>query len=238
MPAGMGRRVTWAILLILFIAGISSAADRLSPGLEKALAGAATSSDSQVSVVVFLENTDQINSRPALTAPNGKKASRGDRIRSVTNRLKSYRVPQRDRIFSYLENNSTTPIIEHWIVPAFTATVSLAVVEKLSQMDGVRLLVENAQLEYVPPVEESKAPPSLSAAVSSELNQLNIPYLWQRGLKGKGRLVCSFDTGVEQSHPALSARWRGNHASLESSWFSMVAPEVTWPRRRKSGDPE
>ena len=54
---------------------------------------------------------------------------------------------------------------------------------------------------------------------------LNIPSLWSRGITGKGRLICSFDTGVEVGHPALDIKWRGHGTSLSTAWFSNVAPD-------------
>jgi len=224
MSVGMGKTTITGLIFTLITAISINAADRLSPGLDEAVSAISEANDSLVSVVVFLDDQDDTD-RPAFFAP-GARMSRADRIRRVSEQLKAYRAPARDNVLSYLENHSTTPVVEHWIVPAFTATIKLSEIEALSQWFGIRLLVENATLVYDPPVEGSKAPPSLAASVSSQLAQLNIPYLWQRGLTGKGRLVCSFDTGVEQSHPALSDRWRGNHATLQSSWFSMVAPDT------------
>lgn len=61
-------------------------------------------------------------------------------------------------------------------------------------------------------------PPCLTKG--DPLKLLNVPYLWNKGYNGKGRLVCSFDTGVEKDHPALSSKWRGNHAPASSAWFS------------------
>jgi len=60
------------------------------------------------------------------------------------------------------------------------------------------------------------------------LKLLNVPYLWSKGLKGEGRLVCSFDTGVEKDHPVLSSKWRGRHNNVPASaaWFSNATTDT------------
>jgi subtilisin family serine protease len=45
---------------------------------------------------------------------------------------------------------------------------------------------------------------------------INLQSVWNMGLHGDGRVVCSFDTGVDGTHPAISSRWRG------------VRPNVPW----------
>ena len=212
-----------AFFAFAILSGGTSATE-LSPRIAQMLADSLTDADSLVAVVVFLENHS--TSDKVMKSTASQTMTRGERIRTVTETLKSYNPSFKNAINEYLNIYSTAPVVEHWIVPSFTAVVPVARLRVLSQMDGVKAVVENAYLVFEPPVSESKAPQSTAASISSQLSLLGVPSVWQRGLTGQGRLVCSFDTGVEESHPALTSKWRGNHSSLASSWFSKVAPDT------------
>ncbi|MDZ4723442.1 MAG: S8 family serine peptidase [candidate division Zixibacteria bacterium] len=124
----------------------------------------------------------------------------------------------------FLNSISSSPVQLYWIAPCYTATIPASSLGKLSTMSAVTLIIPNLGIDFIPVVESSPAPQSVST-IASELNAMGVPQLWQRGLTGKGRLVCSFDTGVEGAHPALSSKWRGRHSTLSSSWFSSVSPD-------------
>jgi subtilisin family serine protease len=184
--------------------------------------------DSQFAVVVFLENVslqDAVHRAAAL--PD---LSRAQRISTVSNRLRSYRPRFLNDVAEYLESSSSTPVKRLWIVPAFSATLERHEVEAVAIMTGVNRVVPDIQLEGIDPV-DVKSAPRLSATISSQLQLLKVPSLWRLGLTGAGRLICSFDTGVDQVHPALARKWRGNHATLSSTWLSTVNPgPVPWDK--------
>ncbi|MFQ6008246.1 MAG: S8/S53 family peptidase [Candidatus Zixiibacteriota bacterium] len=210
--------------LALFLYFEAMAAE-LSPGLQKLVSSQNDyDSDSVVNVVVFLDDHNvkqavrKVAADPFLT--------RDVRIKSVVGSLKSFQASASTRVKNFLETHSTGTIVQHWIVPAFTATIPLAEVESLAKLDGVKLVVENSPVAFEEPVDIKQAPTLSAGALPYGLRLMNVPYLWNRGFTGKGRLVCSFDTGVEQSHPALASKWRGNHTSLSAAWFSKVAGDT------------
>jgi bacillopeptidase F len=47
------------------------------------------------------------------------------------------------------------------------------------------------------------------------INQIDAPALWARGIDGRGAVVASLDSGVDNRHPDLAASWRGG----TNSWF-------------------
>jgi subtilisin family serine protease len=176
------------------------------------------------SVLVFLER-DKLNDQVdrVATVP---KMSRAQRLKSVIRNLESYRPGGVERVEQFLKEHSTSVITRYWVVPAFTATLSDAEISDLGTFPGVRDIVSDESVELIAPV-EVRAADALATSSSSHVQMMNVPALWARGITGLGRLVCSFDTGVESDHPALSGNWRGNHASLSASWFSTISPLAT-----------
>lgn len=211
---------TTVVLLFFMVtgkAGLSPALQRMVTDLDR------VDPDSLINIVVFLE--DRLAREAVSQVSRSPFLKRDLRIKSVVSKLKSYSPPGGNRVRVFLEKNSSTEIVQHWIVPAYTATILHSKLQSLATLDGVKLVIENSPVIYEKPVDIVQAP-SLSASVSNGLALLSIPYLWSRGLTGKGRLVCSFDTGVEQSHPALASKWRGNYVPLSAAWFSKVTPDT------------
>ncbi|WP_246159281.1 S8 family serine peptidase [Catellatospora sichuanensis] len=56
------------------------------------------------------------------------------------------------------------------------------------------------------------------------LKMVGAPDLWQRGVTGKGIVVGSSDSGVDGSHPALAANFRGGDDSWLDPWSDSRTP--------------
>ncbi len=63
------------------------------------------------------------------------------------------------------------------------------------------------------------------AAPAGNLSAINAPALWDLGYYGQGVVVANMDTGVDLSHPELSARWRGG----SDSWYDPYNQHPTTP---------
>jgi subtilisin family serine protease len=199
---------------------VSARAD-LSPLLESKLQSPDTS-DRQIAVVVFLDNNQSGSAVRAASRPG---MNRAERIKFTSRALESSREAGDAAVSRFLAQHSSTIVKRLWIVPAYSATISLSSIEPLRSIAGVKLVVPDLPLELVTPVSVEPAP-ALSTGVASALTQMNVPTLWRRGLTGKGRLVCSFDTGVQESHPALVSKWRGLVSDLHAAWFSTLKPDT------------
>ena len=214
-----------AFVLILLSFSASGAAYRppsLSPSLSDLVVNPDTPADSVIRVLIFLDRDHRDQTERAASASLEK---RSDLIRSTLRRLQGTRGANAQGVEQFLQQTTTGEIKRYWITPAYAAEIPVSRLADLAALEGVRTVVPDTAVTLIEPVGESRAAgSSLATAVSQPLQQLNVPYLWQQGLTGSGRLICSFDTGVEHDHPALASKWRGNTASLSASWFSKVAP--------------
>lgn len=212
------------IAFTMVTAGVSNVAARseLSPSLGK-MASDSSTLGRNISVLVFLDGSSVASEIQNVSRSH--RFSRDERIRVTTTRLRERRHPAEGAVSRFLNQHSSIPVRRLWITPAFAATIPASAIEPLSALDGIRLIIPDVDLELVAPVSMYPAP-TLAAAVPGVLSLMNVPSVWRRGLTGKGRLVCSFDTGVEGSHPALAGKWRGTHASLRSTWFSTIKPDT------------
>ena len=215
--------IVFAVISTLLLGTTGEAAtDKLSPSLGE-LVDKVMFRDTLVTVVVFLEDEAGYDALTALA--NRDDLTRSERINAVISQLTSHAVAGESAVLEYLHANNITPAESHWIVPAITVTLPLSKANELAEMPEVRFVADNVSLSFDPPVSREAAVGSL-AGHTTQLDLLGIPALWQRGLTGKNRLVCSFDTGVEGSHPALASKWRGTHAARSASWFSPVNPDA------------
>ncbi|MEU8077235.1 S8 family serine peptidase [Catellatospora citrea] len=68
------------------------------------------------------------------------------------------------------------------------------------------------------PIQQAPATPQWN------LKMVGAPDLWQRGVTGKGIVVGSSDSGVDGSHPALAANFRGGDDSWLDPWSDSRTP--------------
>jgi len=201
-----------------------TAAAQVDPGELTWLTDSDLVSGNEIQVVIFLEDEAvQADLHMTRMAPD---MTRADRIHRVSYKLQNFRPAAYDRVAAFVNSRSTTEVITHWIVPAFTATLTPAQVEQVAAMNGIKMIVPNVQVESLTPVEERPSRITSASSASGQLRMLNVPAVWNKGITGTGRLICSFDTGVEQSHPALNSKWRGHESSLRAAWLSTIAPDT------------
>ena len=104
----------------------------------------------------------------------------------------------------------------------------------------VAAVIENTPVDLVAPVLVPLAPTAADATAAG-LSAIGATAAWQRGITGKGTLVASLDTGVDGTHPALAARYRGLQQAASASWLDPFAETqcgcscqrctTSWPSR-------
>ena len=209
------------ITVMVFGAGSAQAQSNLAPALEGMLNGT-IAADSVVKVVILIEDDDRQSTLKQII--HSRKMTRAERLTEVTNRLRFVESQASRTVELFLDQNAVSGYVKHWIVPAFSVELPISAINELANLEGVALIAPDASITYDPPVASSLSADAV-AGVSDHLEMLKVPQVWAKGLTGKGRLVCNFDTGVEQSHPALDPKWVGHETGLRTGWFSTIEPD-------------
>jgi len=126
-------------------------------------------------------------------------------------------------ILEYLELQliigNVTSYKGHWIDNIISIAATGDQLLELANRDDIESIYEAATAMLIEPVATSPAAPT--DTVENALRVIGADSMWALGYTGLGRLVCSFDTGVEGTHPALVNTWRGNNGySWQESWFN------------------
>ena len=188
---------------------------------------AVLSSASDTSVVEILISFDNDLDRATLKASRvNHRLDREENYRDVIRRLSDNRDDLERQVGPLLAAMKAAGKVASYrfFTVSKTALVTTRIdnIERLAQLPGARLITLNDAVTLIEPVDQQDVPWSLKIAEgNSALDAINIRSLWNRGLRGNGRLICSFDTGVDGDHPALAAKWRGNNgAGAGASWYA------------------
>jgi len=121
----------------------------------------------------------------------------------------------------------------YWIVNAvFVTTKSLAVIEDLAARADVDVVEPPLQIELIEPTLRSD-PPQTDRGIGITYGVVNIGArrVWSDlGVTGIGSIVANLDTGVDGNHPALAARWRGNHEPASECWYDVDGSPGSFPQ--------
>ncbi len=131
-----------------------------------------------------------------------------------------------DRLHEWDRAGVVEEVRPYWIVNAVAFSAPVAVIREVAAMQEVEEIYEDSPVVLDAPVERALAPARSNSTHEWGLDMIGAPALWARGITGRGTVVCNIDTGVDDTHPALSQKWRGRdgtdwrHHWLDPSWGS------------------
>ncbi len=189
-----------------------------------------TSSDQKLSVWIVLRS--DLTDRP-LKAAAVDKFTHKERYQTVMAQLQQNSSESQQALLEALSQHEAAgrvqQVKQHWLVNVIEVDIEAGAIADLALRDDVDMIYAVPRLTAIVP-DKSDATATLSAGVSEHLEFINADEAWAAGYTGAGRLVCSFDTGVDGDHPALSGNWKGNNGNYAAAWFDPRYDGQQFPR--------
>ncbi len=220
-----------SVVLVALLAG-SALAGEISPNLEKVLG--ATAPGTPVKVLVIMRTRVDIQALDL--SLHDQRVDLATRHAVVMNTLQdAARASQQSLITSLNARRDRGEIVgytPHWLVNGVLVTADEATIRDLATRDDVEVVEPNVVPELIEPVRRVPAKESGERSIGITPGVVNIGArrVWDElGIRGEGALIGSLDTGVDGNHPALSSRWRGNHASWQQCWHDVLGGNTQFP---------
>lgn len=212
----MNKYFTWFLLILLSSQLFSQV--KVTPRLENKLNN--MSNIEYVRVLCLLK--DRVDIEELDNFLYRINASPAERARIVINALQEKANTTQQSLKNFLTSKLSSGEVKQfqsfWVTNLIMVEANKNVILELSRNDQIEILDIDALLQKDPYIFEGTSPAKINNAEIG-LKVINADKLWKLGITGEGRLVMNIDTGVEGSHPALNARWRGNFVPTNQAWF-------------------
>ncbi|MFC1475298.1 S8 family serine peptidase, partial [Candidatus Zixiibacteriota bacterium] len=97
-------------------------------------------------------------------------------------------------------------------------------IKTLAQRDDIERIYNIPKITTDKPITKQSTSMK-TTTIESNLTYINAPAAWAAGYTGAGRVVCSFDTGVDGLHPALYDNWKGHDGDSAAAWHDPAKNE-------------
>ncbi len=210
--------VILALLLVSFLGplGIARANSqpsyRLLPARENKIDAALNTRLSSLQPGTMTTVIVQLRQRANL--PDGRGLKRRDRLSRIIQSLKGTADGTQGpvKLFLKLRNKQgrVSDYSSFWVFNGFSVTADAATIQEIAALPDVYSVTPDG----IDITTVSSADLALSNP-EPNINLINAPSLWALGYTGQGTVIANVDSGVDLTHPELSARWRGG----TNSWF-------------------
>ncbi|MBK8128257.1 MAG: carboxypeptidase regulatory-like domain-containing protein [bacterium] len=185
--------------------------------------------DDFISSIVILPSA--VDMRALDNALHARKATVAERNAEVISALKYNAAQNQPAFLSELDVMTRDGVVKgytpYWIDNLVVIYAQAQYLESLRIRGDIEFVTTNFSPELIDPLRipekgaDMRAPhnpldtetttPGQNAIGATRVNR-------ELGITGQGVLVANCDTGVDGTHPALSARWRGNFAPVSECW--------------------
>lgn len=231
------RRLAGIVIVAAVLGSVASAsAGLVDPALDARLREAAP--DEIVSTLVYLASQEDL---AALTdVMDEEQATLARRHEVVLRSLQGLAAHEQGDLLDHLDGQTRRGRVRgyqpFWIVNAVRVDAIPAAILAIAERADVDRVYLNYEIEGIEPVVEAagKGGEILSAGgITSGVQAVRAPQVWDMGITGAGVLVATLDTGVDGMHEALETRWRGRDARYDGhpewAWFDPVT-NTDFPR--------
>lgn len=149
-------------------------------------------------------------------------STRKGRYEIAVEHFKSSHQNSQQALIGLLENlkqdNKVVRYKSHWIANIIEADLKVSELEKLAFRNDVEIIHTVPRIISIMPEKSTQAAPD-ALGVETNLTFIKADSAWAAGYTGEGRVVCSFDSGVDGGHPALYNNWKGHDGDSAAAWF-------------------
>jgi len=137
---------------------------------------------------------------------------------------------------SQLATGAVLGYTPYWIANLIVVSATPGAIAAIAARPDVAFIELDFEPELISPImtpgldSETSERGTRGIGVPPGVRALRAPQVWyELGITGAGRIVANLDTGVQGSHPALAARWRGTHAPASHCWLDVLGGGTTFP---------
>ena len=210
----------WFLLAAALLLPPTASAGAIDPALADHLATAADTA--HVPALIFLADQTPIGEIDTeLRAEQATRSVRHARvIRALRATAEATQGPLRAHLAALEARGEASDLAPCWIVNAVAARMRAAAVRAVAARPDVGLVALDARVTIADgAVDAEGADPTALAGATPGLRAIGADRVWHElGITGAGRIVCGLDTGVQGTHPALAARWRGAEPGIPWPW--------------------
>ncbi len=219
MPFRLRKIAFFFLLIFFFFKGFAAFGGEIGQDLKLKLMS--LRADEVTSCLVVMK--DQANTAQLSLRLNLQKASRQIRHQTVLGSLKIKAESSQLELVDYLNKRTLEGSVREfrsfWIANVIWVAAARDEIETIASRPDVKAVYQDYPITLVDPVSIEKSS-GYKAERERYLSSVGARETWEMGYNGAGRLICSFDTGVDGYHPALFSNWRGNNGgSASACWF-------------------
>ena len=218
----MKKARTAVLLVVVFLLAGTAWAGIISPGLETQMES--MQGNDEIKVLVVLR--DQADIASIHQELHGSRATRQLRHETVLGALQDVAARSQGALINDLDTRQRDGGIRgytsHWLVNAVVVVGTVDAIRELALRDDVEVIEPDLKPELIDPIrsEKSTPPGSRGIGIAPGVVAVGARRVWNElGIDGTGVVVGNMDTGVDGSHPALAARWRGLIADPSECWL-------------------
>ncbi len=112
-------------------------------------------------------------------------------------------------------SQSITPL---WLLNAIKIQAKPTTFQQLAELGNIDYISKPMELLPMEVEQSESVGPPIPNGHEIGLEVINAPPLWKMGYTGYGRTVFVFDSGIESSHPALSANFKYHNSPIDQVW--------------------
>lgn len=210
------------MVVVLLLAG-TAWAGVIVPGLESQMQS--LNGDDEIKVLVVLRDQADIGSMNQQL--HDGRATRQLRHESVLGALQAAAGRSQGALMDHLSDlqrdGSIRGYTPHWLVNSIVVVGTVDAIRELALRDDVEAIEPDLKVELIEPILDEKATPPgghRGIGITPGVVAVGARRVWNElGIDGTGVVVGIMDTGVDGTHPALSARWRGLIADPSECWL-------------------